>query len=118
MFGYTDTQWTAAKSEVREILISQARGGREPMSYTQLTANVHSIHFNPDDHALHYLLGQVSEEEDGAGRGMLSVMVVHRTGDQMPGHGFFKLARKLGRDTSDPDRCWADELNKVYLSSI
>ena len=36
-----------------------------------------------------------------AGRGMLSVIVVHKVGDMQPGPGFFQLAKKLGRDTSD-----------------
>ncbi len=63
MFGYTDTQWSAAKSEITRILISHARAGREPISYSELTSTVHSIHFNPDDHALHYLLGQVQKRK-------------------------------------------------------
>jgi len=35
------------------------------------------------------------------GRGMLSVIVVHKEGDMQPGPGFFELAGELGRDTSD-----------------
>ena len=58
------------------------------------------------------MLGQISEEEDAAGRGMLSVLVVHKDGDKMPGPGFFTLAKKLGRDISDRDKCWSDELTK------
>src|SRR5712691_5991374 len=98
MFGYTDAQWDAAKEEIRTSLTSRARDERT-MSYTELTGKVHAIHFSPDDNALHYMLGQVSEEEDEAGRGMLSVIVVHKEGDRMPGPGFFVLAKKLGRNT-------------------
>jgi hypothetical protein len=118
MFGFTDAQWDAAKLEVTQTLLSRAHNAQEPMSYTELAAHVKAIDFAPDDHALHYMLGQVSEEADAYGRGMLSVMVVHKDGDQMPGPGFFKLAKKLGRDPSDRVRCWMEELNKVYASSI
>jgi hypothetical protein len=45
---------------------------------------------------------------------MLSVVVVHRTGDMQPGPGFFELASDLGRDTSDILKCWIDELKRVH----
>jgi hypothetical protein len=31
-----------------------------------------------------------------------------------PGPGFFELAEKLGRDTSDILDCWVNELKKVH----
>jgi hypothetical protein len=31
-----------------------------------------------------------------------------------PGPGFFELAEKLGRDTSDIVKSWVDELKKVH----
>jgi hypothetical protein len=60
------------------------------------------------------LLGEIAREEDDAGRGMLTVVVVHKTGDMQPGPGFFELAQELGRDTSDIDKCWIDELVRVF----
>jgi hypothetical protein len=60
------------------------------------------------------MLGDVSIEEDAGGRGMLSVLVVHKVGDQKPGRGFFELAQQLGRDASDSDACWVNELQTVY----
>jgi hypothetical protein len=116
LYGYTDEQWNAAKEEMRDALIPRA-AAEDTMSYTELTTKIHSIHFAPDDHSLHHMLGEISEEEDAAGRGMLSVIVVHKEGDKMPGPGFFLLAKKLGRDTSDRVRCWSDELTKVYANS-
>ena len=47
------------------------------------------------------MLGEISSEEDAAGRGMLTVLVVHRAGDMQPGPGFFELAKQLGRNTSN-----------------
>jgi hypothetical protein len=35
------------------------------------------------------LLGQIPSEEDAAGRGMLTVIVVHKVGDMQPSPGFF-----------------------------
>jgi hypothetical protein len=45
---------------------------------------------------------------------MLSVIVVHKTGDMQPGPGFFQLAKRLGRDTSDTTTCWIEELRRVH----
>ena len=42
------------------------------------------------------MLDEVSTEEFDGGRGMLSVVVVHKYGDMEPGPGFFKLAESLG----------------------
>ena len=41
-------------------------------------------------------LDEISGHEHVNGRPLLSVVVVHRDGDQMPGEGFFRLARRLG----------------------
>ncbi|SRR5258708_5293259 len=116
MFEYTDAQWNAAKEEIRALLNGRAAHDEGPISYSELADNVHAIHFSPEEHAYHHMLGEVSEEEDEAGRGMLSVMVVHKD-DWRPGPGFFRLAKKLGRNVSDRERCWSDELKRVYASS-
>lgn len=116
LHGYTDARWDAAEEEMRALLIARAKEERT-ISYSELTGKVHTIHFSPEDNAFHQMLDDLSREEDAAGRGMLSVIVVHKAGDMMPGPGFFKLARELGRDTSDREKCWSDELKKVYGSS-
>ena len=59
------------------------------------------------------MLGEISEEEDAAARGMLSVLVVHKGGDLMPGPGFFDLAASLGRNTTDRLKFWAEEFADV-----
>ncbi|MFN3394684.1 MAG: hypothetical protein ACK424_09015, partial [Candidatus Thermochlorobacter sp.] len=65
-------------------------------------------------YALAAMLGEISAEEDKAGHGMISVIVVHKSGDKQAGPGFFELAKELGRDTSDVLACWVAERNKVY----
>src|SRR5215470_11169016 len=99
-FGYTDAQWEMAKEQVKEIL-GRVASNADTISYTELTRLVSAIHFEPHDPSLHYMLGEVSEEENTVGRGMLSVVVVHMEGDMRPGAGFFKMAEKLGKDVTD-----------------
>lgn len=47
---------------------------------------------------------------------MLAVLVVHKTGDQRPGRGFYECACGLGLETSDEDRLWVEQFNKVHSS--
>jgi len=112
-FGLSDEQWQRAKEEIREILIERAKV-RGTIPYSLLTERIKSVTLEPDSYALAHLLGEVSTAEDRAGRGMLSVVVVHKEGDMQPGPGFFKLAKELGRDASDIPKCWIDELKKVH----
>jgi len=114
-FGFTDAEWSGAKSEAKAVLADCARRG-ETISYSELVQAIRSISLEAHDPRLAELLGQVSSEEDEAGRGLLSVIVVHKGGNGKPGQGFFDLARSRGRDTSDLDRCWIDELKRVFGS--
>lgn len=66
------------------------------------------------DPRLFHFLGEIASEEDEAGRGLLTVVVVHKHGDMQPGPGFFELAKSRGRDTTDILKCWVDELHKVH----
>ncbi len=52
------------------------------------------------------MLGEIAEEEDAAGRGLLTVLVVHKSGNMEPSVGFYELAEKLGRNTSDRMKLW------------
>ncbi|MBZ5601831.1 MAG: hypothetical protein LAO79_05945 [Acidobacteriia bacterium] len=60
------------------------------------------------------MLDEVSTEEFDGGRGMLSVVVVHKYGDMEPGPGFFKLAESLGQRVADKTTFWVNELHKVH----
>ena len=112
-FGFTSKEWAAAKQEAKELLTARAKL-RGMIPYSDLAAKIKSIHLEAHDQRLFHLLGELSSEEDAAGRGMLSVIVVHKSGDMQPGPGFFELADQLGRDTSDILKCWVDELKKVH----
>jgi hypothetical protein len=111
-YGAPIELWDATKDRMRSVLGDRARAGRT-IAYSELVATVGPVKLEPDSYALAAMLGEISEEEDALGRGMLSVVVVHKDGDMRPGPGFFQLAKKLGRDASDIDRCWVDEFRRV-----
>ena len=110
--GFTQSVWNAAKEEARKAMIAVAR--REAViAYSDLTTRIKSCTLEPHDPGLARMLGDISMEEDEAGRGMLSAVVVNKR-DQRPGPGFFTLARSLGRDATNEDKCWSEELQKVH----
>lgn len=113
VYGYPASDWRVARQQMTDILIRYARQGRT-VAYSDLVRQVTAIQLPPDSYALSKMLEEISTEQDGAGKGMLTVLVVHKTGDLMPGPGFYDLAERLGRDTADREGCWIDELKRVY----
>lgn len=109
--------WNVAKDEARNSMIARARI-RGTIPYSDLIQKINAIQFEIEDiddrNALATMLGEISTEEDENGRGMLSVVVVHKQGDMQPGPGFFELAEELGKDTSDILVCWINELKRVH----
>lgn len=112
-YGFTAKEWAAAKREAKDILAARATV-RGMIPYSDLAAKIKAIRLEAHDQRLFHLLDELSEEEDASGRGMLSVIVVHKAGDMQPGPGFFELAKQLGRDTSNILKCWVEELKKVH----
>lgn len=112
-YGYPLDTWEAAKAEMREALVERAKV-RGMIPYSDLVGKIKTIDLEPNSFALAAMLGEVSTEENAAGRGMLSVIVVHKVGDMQPGPGFFELAKELGRNTSDILKCWVEELKTVH----
>ena len=105
--------WEKAKREARAIMIGTARSAKGTMTYNELASRITVARLEPDSLALRELLGEISAAEDMAGRGMLSVVVIHQGEDCLPGHGFFTLARGLGRDISNEEKLWAAEFASV-----
>jgi hypothetical protein len=111
--GFKSSQWDAAKEQATDILIAVAkRKGR--IAYSELVGQIGALSLEPHDPRLFHLLGEISSEEDEAGRGMLTAIVVHKSGDMQPGPGFFELAKSLGKNTKDPLACWISEFNKAH----
>ena len=57
------------------------------------------------------MLYHIATYEQRLGRPMLTSLVVKASG--LPGHGFYELAEEYGRDTSDRDQMWSQELQQV-----
>lgn len=113
-YGFNDAAWETAKSEGKAVLTDCARR-RDLIAYSDFVTRIHAITFtNAHDFRLPHFLEEISTEEARAGRGMLTALVVYKYGEHKPGPGFFELARKLGRDTRDIEKCWIEELKTVY----
>jgi hypothetical protein len=114
-FGFPQSDWEVARGEAHALMVAAARSAAGRITYSDLASKIEAISFEPDSHIFHELLSQISQAENEAGRGMLGVVVVHKSGDKrgQPGDGFFKLARELGRNVRDPMKCWASELEHV-----
>lgn len=112
--GYSPAVWSAAKSEAKQEMIAAAVA-QGVMNYTQLVERITSISLQADDLRLAFLLDEISREENLAGRGMLTAVVVRKSNGQ-PGKGFFRLAKQLGRNTSCEATFWIEELKMVHKS--
>lgn len=112
-YGYEQSDWDKAKAEAKEILIEVAKQ-RGRIAYSELTPRIQAIQFDYEDQRFGWFLGEISEEEMKANRGMLSAIVVHKSGDMIPGPGFYDLAKRLGKKVGDIDRFWLSEFNKVH----
>lgn len=77
-------------------MIQAAKAGI-PMHYEDI-APMFGFNFDldADRAAVGRLLDVISRSEHEAGRPLLSAVVVHKGDDEMPGPGFFRLARDLG----------------------
>jgi len=111
-YGYSAKEWEAAR-KVGTRLIGAAARDEKTITYSDLVARLETtIALKAESRALADLLDEISKEQEARGRGMLSAVVV-RKDTQRPGLGFFKLAQELGRDTSDSEKCWVEEFNRV-----
>lgn len=111
--GYSQKKWSAMKAEARSILMSVAEQ-RGLITYSDVCARLQEEKFEPFDLRLWEVLGDVSRDEEAAGRGLLSVLVVHKHGDQEAGHGFTNLAKHFGRDARDKTKMFVEEVKRVH----
>jgi len=114
-YGYLLRDLVKAKREIKNILIDIAKKGKDTIFYSELVRKVLIISIEANSYALAAMLGKISTEEDAAGRGMLSVIVVRKE-NYRPGKGFYELAKTLGRDVSDKETFWVNEVKRVYSS--
>jgi len=111
--GFIQSDWDAAKEQARTIMTDCAKM-RRMIPYSDLVRQITAVNMQPHDARLSHFLGEIAAEEDEAGRGLLTVLVVHKQGDMQPGPGFFELAQSRGRNVSKVVDCWVEELKKVF----
>jgi hypothetical protein len=111
-FGHDSELWAGAKTEALWELAKVAKSS-DLIEYGELAKKIQSIRFDPHGDDFRRFLGQLSWESDAAGVGMITAIVVHKR-DQQPGKGFFTLAKELGRDLSNCEQCWAQEVVRVF----
>jgi hypothetical protein len=116
---FTEEEWLSTIEEARSILIDQAKR-RQLITYSELTQKITTCDLPCPSDALSTLLEELSRLENEQDRGMLSALVVHKTGEPVPGTGFYKLARELGKAPADQMTqnkramlMWVEELKKV-----
>jgi hypothetical protein len=110
--GFPVTQWQSGVDEAVAIL-SERASREDPITYSELAARLRTVTIGYHSQAMDDLLVDVSTQEHEAGRPLLSVMVVHKYGDQEPGNGFYTLAEWLGFKFSDRQAFWIAEFNRV-----
>ncbi len=110
--GFDPEVWERAREEARQILIQCTREGRK-IAYSDLAEKLNIQHRSTE---LATMLDCISRSENKAGRGMLSVLVIHKGDDQMSGRGFFKLAKCLGREFENEPEFWKIEFDRVIGS--
>lgn len=113
LYGHRIDLWETAKAEAVRVLKDKAKA-KGLMTYGELTRQISAINFDPHGYDFRHFLGQLSSESDAAGEGMITALVIYKDGDQLPGPGFFDLAKRLGRDISDRVKCWSDEVKRVH----
>ena len=111
------TAWEQAREQAREHLISVAKKKKALITYGDLAKKITARTFkHPRFVGLDKLLGEISEAEHHAGRGMLTALVVNKSEGE-PGRGFYKLARELKFGVSGnmaKGLVWASQLHKVW----
>lgn len=111
--GFDEDRWQQAKNEAREVMYKVAKQERT-IAYSNLVTRIRSIQIDAHDPRLAHFLGQIAREDDNNGLGLTTVVVVHKSGDQEPGPGFFEMAESQGHEVQDQTEFWLEELKRVY----
>jgi len=102
--------WEKWIKQVRLYLIGKA-SERKFCTYTELVTQL-SLPIDPHTE-LGYLLGDVCRERWADNKSLLTVLVIHKNGDALPGKGFFELVEELTGKKEDMLTVWAREMNRV-----
>ena len=118
-YGFAPATWNTVKEAAKGAIIRNLKGNTVFTTYGDLVNDLKPlIDFGtPRNAVFHCLLGQISDEEEEQGRGLLSALVVHKD-DLRPGAGFYSGAEKWGRDVTNPESCWAAEVRRLQQERI
>ncbi len=99
---------------MREELLKAAKS-RNVVNYSDVAPSVGlNMELAHDRNQIARILDGISQAEHEAGRPLLSAVVI-RIDKNMPGNGFFALARRLGlHRAGDKFDYWSEELKRVY----
>jgi molybdopterin synthase catalytic subunit len=111
--GFDPNDWERGKEEARAAMYAVAAKKRT-ISYSGLVSQIRSLRIDAHDPRLAHFLGQIAREDDDNGLGLTTVVVVHKSGDQQPGPGFFEMAQSQGRTVLNAGDFWIEELNRVH----
>lgn len=111
--GVTRSSWRAAKTEARRILIERAKC-RSFITASQLTLRIAITKVKLSDTCLHALLNEISAEEEQQGRGLLSVLVVHKPNQMQLGEALYEPVQQFERPMPDLISFWVHEFNRVF----
>jgi hypothetical protein len=113
---FLTVDWEKMKTDTLAVL-SQVARSRGLITYSEFARRIGgALDVQNRDEAvvLGQLLTEVSLQQHKRGRGILSAVVIQKTGDQEPGPGFFTLAQALGKKYSDRTVFWVEECKKVH----
>ncbi len=114
-------QWSALRSEMRQIMIEVARN-RQTIAYSELCAQLTTAYLHHRAPALTQLLIEIGAQEAEAGRPVLPAVVVAKASG-MPGGGYFKAdtgkaspltPRNEVEGSNDPKALWEADLQRVF----
>jgi hypothetical protein len=106
-------QWEQGKREALRVLRKKARA-EETIFYSRFVRRIKAIDlkYHGDDR-LDQLLDEISLEEDKAGRGLISALVVEVTTNR-PSDGFYELAQSRHPPGTSPQEIFEAERDAVY----
>lgn len=115
----SENDWDKAKKEAKDILIRTLKESRnfdniKTICYSDLAKQILARTIEPYGSDMSRLLEEVCIEGEKCSGVLLTVVVVHKNGDKMPGDGFFRLAEKIRCDVKDKLSRWNDELRCAY----
>lgn len=113
-YGFHQESWERAKEEALQVLQERAsRRHSQTISYTVLVESLTSIQIDPHDPRLSSFLEEIVVDEHRSGRPLITVLVVHKTGDQMPGEGFYEISEQLGFEVANREAFWIQEFQRT-----